>query len=265
MNDFEIRFAIKAPVQGSLESQYGESEVERVIRRANKGLLISRALVDVAAIRIVYPRFAALDDTVRILQGKGHNLSEAELRTIVGAVAKIKSSLPIGQHVERRSIEFRSEARAAGDRRIKFIVSDSRVVDRHGTRIETAGIDLTNYKRNPVFVWAHDAYGGWSGPPKMDSVIGKAVGFRQDTNVLELDVEFFEASVNPKSEQALRMIRAGGLQATSVGFIPREVKVEMKDGREVPVITKSELIECSLCSIPSNPNVGVSGGRARTA
>jgi HK97 family phage prohead protease len=99
----------------------------------------------------------------------------------------------------------------------------------------------------------------------MDSVIGKAVGFRQDSKVLELEIEFFTADINPKGEQALRLIRAGGLQSTSVGFIPLEVKTEVRDGHEIPVIVRSELLECSLCTIPSNTGVEVTGGRSRSS
>jgi HK97 family phage prohead protease len=159
---------------------------------------------------------------------------------------------------ERRSFEIRAIPKTAGDRRVWFVVSRSDVIDRHNTKVMTGGIDLTNYKNNPVFLWSHDGYGSGFSTPAMDHVIGKAVDFNQTDKVLELQIEFFTGDINPKAEQAFRLVKAGGLQATSIGFIPREVMIEVQGDREIPVITRSELLECSLVSIPSNPGVGVS-------
>jgi HK97 family phage prohead protease len=128
--------------------------------------------------------------------------------------------------------------------------------DRHGTRVRPEGIDLSNYTRNPVFLWGHDGYGGWFSVPDMEHVIGKTVEARKSSSDMEQDVEFTTADVNPKGDRAFRMVKAGFLQSTSIGFIPKQIMIEIEDDdREVPIITKSELLETSLVTIPSNPEV----------
>ena len=126
--------------------------------------------------------------------------------------------------------------------------------DRHGTKIRTDGIDTKNYEKNPIFCWAHDAYGGWFSTPDIENTIGRCVDIRKESSGMEQDIEFASEAVNPKAERALRMVLGKFLRATSIGFIPRQVVVEMEDEKNVPVIVKSELLEASLVPIPSNPD-----------
>lgn len=128
--------------------------------------------------------------------------------------------------------------------------------DRHRSRILPEGIDIKNFKKNPIFLWGHDGYGGWE-IPKMEHVLGRVIDFEQDKKAFDIDVEFLTAEVNPLAEMGLGMIKAGALNTVSIGFIPREIKLEKDtDGgdRDVPIIVKSELLEVSLVPIPSNPN-----------
>jgi hypothetical protein len=67
-------------------------------------------------------------------------------------------------------------------------------------------------------------------------------------------VEFTPADINPKGEQAYNMVVARFLSATSIGFIPKQIVVELEDEKQTPVITKCELLEASLVPIPSNPD-----------
>lgn len=127
--------------------------------------------------------------------------------------------------------------------------------DRHGTRVRTDGIDVSNYEKNPIFLWGHDGYGGWFSVPDINHVIGKTVAIRKAISQMEQDVEFTPADMNPRGDQAFKMVQAKFLSATSIGFIPRQIVVELEDEREVPVILRCELLETSLVPIPSNPEV----------
>ncbi|WP_162141005.1 HK97 family phage prohead protease [Fodinicurvata sediminis] len=67
-------------------------------------------------------------------------------------------------------------------------------------------------------------------------------------------VEFAGAEVNPRAEQALRLVRAGFLQAVSVGFLPlKSHQEEAPGGRSITVFDAVELLEVSLVPVPSNP------------
>jgi HK97 family phage prohead protease len=242
-----------------------ETPVERITREVSKRMLISSTLLSIAQIRRAMPHFSQLDGLIGVLQQK--ELSETVVREIAGAVAKIKSSLPIGQHVERRSVGFNAQTRATSeDRVISFIVSDESVIDRHGTIVKVAGLQTDNYlTKNAVVGWMHNLYGGWFSTPDAEHVIGRTLRLRQSGSKLEADIEFLPGSVNPTAERIFQMVKRNVLNATSIGFIPKKVVTEIHEGREVPVILESELLEISVVAIPSNQNVGVSGGRTKSA
>lgn len=160
----------------------------------------------------------------------------------------------IGERAELEGLSV--DVRADNDNpRVKRFRASTPAKDRHRTRVLPDGIDTKNFRRNPVFLWGHDGYGGFE-TPKMEHVLGRVIKLDQSSTALDIDVEFLAADVNPLAEMALGMINAKALNAVSIGFIPREIKREKDaDGsdRNVPVITKSELLEVSLVSIPSNP------------
>src|SRR5678810_974056 len=145
--------------------------------------------------------------------------------------------------------------RADGERILTFRASTAGV-DRHRTRVHPQGLDTSNFEKNPIFLWGHDGYGGFFGVPQMDHVLGRVESFKKTTEAFDIDVKFADESVNPKAEQAFKMVRAGFLNAVSIGFIPRQIVREMNgdDEDEIPQITKAELLEVSLVPIPSNPD-----------
>lgn len=140
-----------------------------------------------------------------------------------------------------------------GGRRVTFRASTSGV-DRHKTRIKPEGLDTSNFEKNPIFLWGHDGYGGFFGVPQMDHVLGRIPSFVKGQDAFDIDVDFAPEEVNPKSEQALRMVKAKFLNAVSIGFIPRQIVRDLGNEDDVPTITKSELLEVSLVPIPSNPD-----------
>lgn len=143
--------------------------------------------------------------------------------------------------------------RADEDSRVITFRASTNALDRHGTRFDVTGIDTENYSLNPIFGWAHDLYGGFFSSPRLDHVLGRTVAIKKSAQALDIDVDFAPAEVNPTADMAFRMVKNRFLNAVSVGVIPRDVIMETHDGVDVPVIRKSELLEVSLVSIPSNP------------
>lgn len=107
--------------------------------------------------------------------------------------------------------------------------------DRHGD-IVMQEWDLKWYKKNPVLLDSHNY-------DSITHIIGKVNNIRIEDGKLKGEVEFMLD--NPKGVLAKSMAEKGFLNTSSVGFIP-------KDFNEKGNITKSELLENSLVSVPAN-------------
>lgn len=144
--------------------------------------------------------------------------------------------------------------RAAEEGRVAHFRAATPALDRHGSRIRPEGIRTEAFERNPVFLWGHDGYARAGAPPDPQAVIGRVVDHSKGPAAFDVTVEFAPAAVNPRAEQALRLVRAGFLNAVSIGFLPRKRHEErLPDGRSIPVFDEVELLEVSLVPIPSNP------------
>ena len=147
----------------------------------------------------------------------------------------------------RKDLDF--EIKAVGDpqdRVLEFVGSTAQV-DRYGDVIEVEGWDLKNYKKNPVFLWAHD----YRQPP-----VGKAVQVGKTDQGLLFQVKFATAEEYPFADTIYKLYLGGYLRATSVGFqdLARE-PITDKEGKQVGWrFKKQELYELSAVPVPANPN-----------
>lgn len=143
-------------------------------------------------------------------------------------------------------------SKADGDesnRRRKFTIS-TETPDRHGDIVRANGIGLDNFKANPVVLFAHESYM----PP-----IGNSPNIGLGEKRLEAEVDFFERDVYDFADTIFRIVNAGGLKATSIGFIPLEWdrldtdEEEQKRGMKGFEFSKSDLLEFSIVPVPANP------------
>jgi len=147
----------------------------------------------------------------------------------------------------RKDLNF--EIKAVGDpqdRVLEFVGSTAQV-DRYGDVIEVEGWDLKNYKKNPVFLWAHD----YRQPP-----VGKALKVAKTDQGLMFQVKFATAEEYPFADTIYKLYLGGYLKATSVGFQDLEREpITDKDGKQVGWrFKKQELYELSAVPVPANPN-----------
>ena len=120
-------------------------------------------------------------------------------------------------------------------------------LDRFGERIDPAGWDFTQYCRNPVVEWAHNY---------MIPAIGKAENIHVDENGLHGVLTFNDKEYDPFGWSIGRRVKAGVIQAGSVGFRVIEIEIPSKeDGRDGTslIFRKQELLEFSVCNVPANP------------
>jgi HK97 family phage prohead protease len=116
-------------------------------------------------------------------------------------------------------------------------IASTETADRDGEIIKQSGWDLENFKSNPVILASHNYH---------NFPIGKATDIAIENGKLMFKMVFSQATEEAK--QAYQLVKEGILNTFSVGFIPREY-----DAKDQNVITRAELLEISLVSVPANP------------
>ncbi|MFT8245206.1 phage major capsid protein [Roseomonas sp. BN140053] len=123
---------------------------------------------------------------------------------------------------------------------LDFVISDGSR-DRHGTRINPAGWELTNFQRNPIALFGHS-----SGFP-----IGRWENIRMEGGKLLGRLVLASKGTSARIDELVSLVEQGILRAVSVGFSVLEYGVPGKSPYDY---MKQELAEVSLVSVPSNTN-----------
>jgi HK97 family phage prohead protease/HK97 family phage major capsid protein len=124
---------------------------------------------------------------------------------------------------------------------LEYVMSDAST-DRYGDIVDPKGWDLANFRKNPVALFGHDS----------KFVIGKWTKVRVEGDELRGKLELLPPGTSERLDEIRAAVDAGVLRAVSVGFRP--LKSEPTPDGKGYRFTKSELMECSLVSIPANPN-----------
>jgi HK97 family phage prohead protease len=142
-----------------------------------------------------------------------------------------------------------------GSRTVRFVLSDGSV-DRMGDRIAVNGWELTQYKRNPTVLWAHDI----SKPP-----IGRMTQIFVSGNRLMGDVKFAPAATYEFADTVYRLVVDGFINAGSVGFTALEWKFASDPDRPHGInFIRQELLEFSIVPLPANAAALVDGRSLRS-
>ena len=126
---------------------------------------------------------------------------------------------------------------------LEFVLSDE-TVDRLDDVIAVAGWQLADFKRNPVALFAH----------RSDFPIGRWENVRIENGALRGKLVMAEEGTSERINELRSLVRQGVLRAVSVGFHPLDRKPREDSKRGGVLFTKSSLLECSLVSVPANPN-----------
>jgi HK97 family phage prohead protease len=124
----------------------------------------------------------------------------------------------------------------------KFIMSTP-AVDRMGDIVEQDW-DLRAFRKNPIALWAH----------KHDSVIGTWKGVKVVDNALQGTLQLAEKGTSRLIDMLRSLIEQRILRAVSVGFLPHKYEaLDEDDPWGGYLLSDNELMECSLVSVPANP------------
>jgi HK97 family phage prohead protease len=129
---------------------------------------------------------------------------------------------------------------------MRFIISDESV-NRYGYRILSRGMSTASFEKNPVVFYNHGTY---------SLPIGKGKNLQHEVDgTITLDIDF-----DMEDEQAVavqKKAERGFLNACSVGIDVLETSTDASlvlTGQTRPTVTRSELLELSICGIPGNRN-----------
>lgn len=121
------------------------------------------------------------------------------------------------------------------------ITNDS--LNSYGTRVLTAGMDIEQYRRNPVLLYMHER--------------GNVIGFVKDIQVENNEVtgELVFDEVTELSKRCKRQFEFGSLKMVSAGLDIIEMSEDSRYlvvGQTSPTIVKSKLFEVSVVDIGAN-------------
>lgn len=138
-----------------------------------------------------------------------------------------------------------------------FVISDESVLNSHGFRVMTDGINLANYEKNPLVLWWHKRPNPWEGRNGEDEVlpIGKASNLRKEGTQLLADIEFdqdddFARKIEKKVDNDFIRMCSPGLDPVTIS----EDEEYLLPGQKYATLVESDLVEISIADIGSNPN-----------
>ena len=113
----------------------------------------------------------------------------------------------------------------------------------YGFRVLTSGIDVEQYKRNPVLLYMHER--------------GNVVGYVKDLKVENDEVtgELMFDCASEQSERCQKQFEFGSLRMVSAGLEVIETSEDAEmlvPGQTLPTITKSRLFEVSVADVGAN-------------
>jgi HK97 family phage prohead protease len=155
---------------------------------------------------------------------------------------------------------FLAAAEVLGDRQVAVIAATGGV-KRDQNDIDPNGISTANYLRNPIWLWMHSP----------DSPVGVCTHLAIVNGELRAICMFAPEGVSALADQCYSLVRAGVINACSIGFEPKaSTPIDPKRPRGGQLITRCELLEISWVAVGADPNAlvvqrAVQGDAARFA
>lgn len=147
------------------------------------------------------------------------------------------------QQILTKSLQMKAPTDSQKAERRRTFIASTDALDRDGDIVEQDWV-LDDFLANPVILFAHRS---------RELPVGRAENVGVVDGALQMDVVFASEKANPLAEQVYQSVMEQTLRAVSVGFLPGDVRREMRDGDDVYVFSKNRLLETSVTPIPSNP------------
>lgn len=137
-------------------------------------------------------------------------------------------------------------------RQMRHIVS-TEDINCYGYILRNAGMDDTEYRKNPVVLWAHEVSGGFfeKSPNPSDLIVGKNISLTVTDKGIEAITEFADTELG---NEVMNLNMDGFLNAWSVrwDFVNGEDK-DLSFVNDIPIVINWKPREYSSCVLPGNP------------
>jgi|GEM_PF-4858528 len=122
-------------------------------------------------------------------------------------------------------------------------------IKRDGDEWVPSGIDLTNYKANPIVLRGHNP----------DYVVGSAVAVGLiNANEIGIRIKFAPPGVSDIADETRGLVKSGILRGISAGIDPTQIEpLDPKNPYGAMRIVRAELLEVSLVPIPADVDARV--------
>ena len=145
-------------------------------------------------------------------------------------------------HREIVTASIRAIGDDLGEDEVEIVMSTG-VLARDGHILVPEGAELGAYRLNPIILWQHD--------PK--TPIGAASELTIRDNEITARVRFAPTGISAKADEIRGLVKAGIINAVSVGFDPIEGEpLDPKRPRGGQRFSKWQLLECSFVSVPAD-------------
>lgn len=125
----------------------------------------------------------------------------------------------------------------------EWMVASLPSVDRDKDRVFPRGIDLTNFRRNPIMFFGHNYKDPWA-------VVGTAAEIQVSGDSFKVKPKLREPASESDPMHIIRALwEANILRAASIGFIPKKGKPNSFGGTDYEEV---ELLEISIVPLPAN-------------
>lgn len=141
-------------------------------------------------------------------------------------------------------IEFASDAGLEAKRQIRVTAASGKA-DRSGDIVSVKGIDLDNFRKNPIILWSHDHYG---------LPIAKAVEMSVESGKLVMLLEFATKEMYEFADTVYKLVKGGFLKGVSIGARVLEAEWIVNEDEEIigRKFNRLELLELSVVPIPAD-------------
>ena len=139
-----------------------------------------------------------------------------------------------------------SSCRRSSDNKRTVITINTSTLDRYGTVIEPDGVNMDNYRKNPVFLINHD--------PNLLAGSGANIRMQDGKLIAEVDDDMWDQE-DPQIQRWYNKVKNGTMRASSIQFLPLSYEdAEDEEGKRFTRITDWELLEWSFVTLPGNPD-----------
>lgn len=137
--------------------------------------------------------------------------------------------------------KFATEGLSLSARRQVRAVITQQAPDRKNDIVVVAGVDMSNYKLNPIVLWGHDDR----------APIANCIALETSSDKIVATIQFPAPGTSSRVDEIYDLIAAGVVRGVSIGLAVLDLEPISGGGYR---LTATELLEISFVTIPANPN-----------